>query len=448
MEDTPVLRKPTATIHISNPFSFGARKLLNKLMHDAQTDDGLSDVENSVQLTDVYGALGWKSEKNEDEIKDYIRSLVTTPVEWNESRIDKSVTWSICTFLSHGKIAKGRLYYRINPEIVSQVRRPTLYAKMVLLAQTQLRRKTSLILYEYFQAELGRCADKIVELEQVPIATLLDILGKESEYYQQYKHFNREILKPATKEINDFTDISVYYTRVAKGKATIGVSFSLSRKESFQLSLNLKEESLTYNQHTSLIETLQHYGVTKKTSVSLANRYSTERIQGNIEHLKKEIANGRKISNKGAWLRRAIEEDYRPKKSKVDEDASRRVIAEREKKFKKLQEERRLEEVRRAYQHFIDATLKARFFQKSEDAQSKYRHAFLEKVRSENHTYILNEYHKSDLDNAFVSAMFFNDLHEELLTEPHEQSMEAFDKWQQSSLSSDESSEERELELV
>ena len=405
------------------------------LMHDAQTIDGLSDVENSVSLDDVYIALGWESDKNDKDIKEYVRTLVTTPVEWNEKRIDKSVEWTICTFLSKGRIFKGRLYYRINPEIVAQVPRPTLYAKMVLLAQTQLRKKPSLILYEYFQGELGRFSDEIVQVQNVSIDFLLDILGQKSEYYQQYKHLNREILKPATKEINKYTDIDVVYERVAKGRVTIGITFSLTRKLSYQLSLDLdgvhNKKDIQKKSPNPLMESLAYYGVTAKVASALIGKYSAERINGNIRHLKDELSKGKKISNKGAWLRKAIEEDWQPKSSEVDADTVKKKQEELKTKFDGMRAQQRAEKINRDFIQFRGTTLRTRFLEKSKTFQDEYLASFLDRMRKEGNTIIIQQYNDSGLESAFVASLFFPPLESELLTEPHEQSVEAFERWQQ-----------------
>lgn len=405
------------------------------LMHDAQTIDGLSDVENSVSLDDVYIALGWESDKNDKDIKEYVRTLVTTPVEWNEKRIDKSVEWTICTFLSKGRIFKGRLYYRINPEIVAQVQRPTLYAKMVLLAQTQLRKKPSLILYEYFQGELGRFSDEIVQVQNVSIDFLLDILGQKSEYYQQYKHLNREILKPATKEINKYTDIDVVYERVAKGRVTIGITFSLTRKLSYQLSLDLdgvhNKKDIQKKSPNPLMESLAYYGVTAKVASALIGKYSAERINGNIRHLKDELSKGKKISNKGAWLRKAIEEDWQPKSSEVDADTVKKKQEELKTKFDGMRAQQRAEKINRDFIQFRGTTLRTRFLEKSKTFQDEYLASFLDRMRKEGNTIIIQQYNDSGLESAFVASLFFPPLESELLTEPHEQSVEAFERWQQ-----------------
>ena len=451
MENNVILRKPTATIHISNPFSFGEQKLLNMLMYNAQTLDGLSDEENSVSLEDIYFSLGWKSDKNEQDIKEYLRTLVSTPIEWNEKRIDKSLEWTICTFLSKGKISKGRLNYRINPEIVAQVKTPTMYAKMILLAQTQLRKKHSLVLYEYFQSELGRYSNDSIFVHNVQIDFLLSLLGQQgSDHYQKYKHLNQDIIKPSLKEINSFTDIEIYHERVAKGKKTIGVDFWVKKRSSFQLSLDLKggssdknSKELEYDELTSL---LQYYGVTAKIAINLINKYSVERIQGNIQHLKEELLKGKKIANKGAWLRKAIEDNYQPQKSTVDTDLEKERKITHEADFQRLRKietdknrirntENRLKKLENEYSTFKMNTLKDRFEKKDTDFRVKWQNDFLNRMREEKHTMVLGLYQTEKLGSSFVCAVFFSELlQKELLTEPYEQSIEAFGAWKANKL--------------
>ena len=318
---------------------------------------------------------------------------------------------------------------------MAQVKRPTLYAKMVLLAQTQLRKKHSLVLYEYFQSELGRLSDNTILIENTSIAFLLHLLGQQGEHYQQYKHLNQDILKPSLNEINKFTDIDVYLERVVKGKKTIGVNFSIKRKASFQLSLDLKGgiHHKEKAQHNELVELLQHYGVTANTAHSLVGKYSIERIKGNIQHLKNELTKGTNINNKGAWLRKSIENDYQPKKPAIDVEIEEQRKAKGKEKFNQLQEENRLKKLKLEYADFKFEILQKRFLEQPKAFQEKVHADFLKEMTEENNFIALKNYKRESIESPFVKSVFFDkSLQDQLLTEYHEQSVEAFDTWQQS----------------
>lgn len=433
MDDSLVLRKPTGTIHISNPFTFGERKLFNTLICHAQTENGLSQARYDIALDDVYKALGWKNNKNDDDLKDYVKSLLSTVIEWNEFGIDNSVAWKACQFLSSGEISKKRLRYRINPEIVAQVKRPALYAKMVLLVQTQLKKKHSLVLYEYIQDEISRSSDKLVEIKDVSISFLLNLLGQKSDYYGQYKYLNKDILKPSVNEINNHTDVNVHYKAVRQGRKTTGIDFTVMRQESFQLSLNLENDNNKCNDPSltdQLKNILQHHGISQNIALKLSAKYSPERIRGNIQHLENEIECGKEIKNRAAWLRRAIEEDWQPKKSTAEvanEKQRKKIASER---IKKEQDKLKQEALEKAFSDFRYECTKAKFFEKSKSFQTRRRKAFLEKMQEERNETLLRFYNRDGWKSPILDGIFFSELMSELLTEKHEISIVDFAVWQ------------------
>lgn len=48
--------------------------------------------------------------------------------------------------------------------------------------------------------------------------------------YSNFKDFRRYVLEKAQKEINELTDISVYYEPITKGRKTIKVKFTIVSK--------------------------------------------------------------------------------------------------------------------------------------------------------------------------------------------------------------------------
>lgn len=428
---SPVLRKPTGTIQISNPFSFGERKLLNTLMCDAQTEDGLTSAEQFIPLEEVYEGLGWRKSKDRDELKAYLRKLITTGVQWNEFGVDNSTTWAMCTFLASGKLERRGIRYRINPEIVQQVKRPILYAKLQLLAQGQLKKKHSLVLYEYFQDEIGRSPDKVVDLEDVKIARLLQLL-RLSEYYKQYKFLNQDVLKTATKEINNLTDVSVTYKAVRHGKKTVGVHFTVMRDESFQLAFDLDNATPSeYGTATGaqIADSLEYCGMSPKVAAGVVKKYSAERILGNIEHMEEELRRGTKIQNRGAWLRRAIEEDWRPMKTEAEKKETENNKKAAEEQIKKKQAEKRREKLEKEFDAFRHTRVEEVFNGKSKAFQTRRRKAFLEKMQEEKMGMVLRAHARDGWESPMVKGCFFSELRDELLTEEHETSIAAYEAW-------------------
>ena len=242
---TPVLRKPTGTIQIGNRFSLTERKLLNTLIWHSQENERVTGSERTLSIAEVFHVIGWTKSKNKDDLKQAVRKLAGTTVEWNEFSQDQKQSWTVCTFLSSGKITKNELKYRLNPEIVNQINRPTLYAKMQLLIQGQFNKRHSLILYEFFLDFISRQHEKHLILEEVELSLLYKLLGLQVSSYAakgNYRFFNRDILKPSLQEINEYSDLDVSAKPHRYRRAIYALDFTVKRKKSFQLTFDLVDK--------------------------------------------------------------------------------------------------------------------------------------------------------------------------------------------------------------
>lgn len=435
MSTEPILFKPSGTIQISNPFNFGERMLLNTLMYHAQSNDIPTASEQSIPLDTVFDSLGWGESKNEPELKKYGRKLLSTIVEWNEFGVDRRKAWKACQFVSEFAIRNGHLHYRINAAIIAEIKRPELYGKIHMLVQTHLKKKHSQVLYEYFQDEIGRSTDDVAVIEKVEISDITKMLGiEESEYYNQYKHLNGEILKPCTKEINKHSDVTVIYSAVRKGRNTIGVKFTLKRSDAYQLALDLKQTRQDKNHGETLADKLQgkleYHGMASSVALRIVTKYSAERVQNNITYLENEInVKHKTIKNKGAWLRKAIEEDWQPVASEAEIEASEKLQESAKELIKKKQKQLRIEELEKEFEQFREQAVHNYFDNKSKSFQTRRKNDFIKRMQDANQTLVLDKYAIDGFNSPIVRGTFFSSLYDELLTQEHETSIDAYAMW-------------------
>lgn len=432
--------KPTATIHVANPFSLLERKTFNTLIHHSQKH-GFHPGPQVLALKELCQWIGYNS-RNRKLIKDVLEKLVGTTIEWNIFEQDKVVEWGICTFLASARIVRGAwIQYRINPEIVEWVNHPTLFAKFHLLLQTRFRNKHSLVLYEYFIDALSRQKVKTLALDPVPMEDIRRFLGIEAGQYEQFKIFNRDVLKPAVEEINRHTDIGVTAKSVRRARRVVAVGFVLQRKEVLQIVPNLpvsKAEELAFptsekpRNHTdslsvegnSVVALLMDEGVEPGVATDLVQRYGLERVQGNLEYMRQEIAAGKKIRNRAAYLVRAVEKDYRPKKSprELREEKGAR------KRHAKKEARRQQEQVRCEWEAFRAKRVREVFTELPAREQEDRRQAFLEKLKG----LAWEMYRKDGWESRVVQTAFFTDDRQQaLLSRPEEVSFEAFCQWRE-----------------
>lgn len=330
MTDAVVL-KPTGTVQIANRFSLVERKLLNTLMYYAQ-QRRFAPQEHSLPVAEVFYHIGLESSRNHDVLKAAIRKLTGTVVEWNIFGDDRTQEWGVCTFLASGKLARGKIRFRINPEIIDQITHPRLFAKIQLLVQAQFKRRHALVLYEFLVDCISRQRASKLVIKDVTLAKLYQLMGLEDSKYAEpgnFKIFNRDIIKPSVEDLNQHSDLQVDIESVRQSRKVVALTFVVERNTSFQVLLGLgnensseitlsddqrKPRNYTRNTqaatHNPSMDLLTEYGVGVRKAKTLSDTYDVKRIAANIEFVKEKLGNGKQIKNIAAYLVCAIEEDY------------------------------------------------------------------------------------------------------------------------------------------
>ena len=85
---------------------------------------------------------------------------------------------------------------------------PIMYTKLNLRLQNRFKSQYALILWEvcfdYFDADRGQGETPFILIE-----TFRELMGLESDEYSAFAFLNRDVIKPAIKEINALTDYHV-----------------------------------------------------------------------------------------------------------------------------------------------------------------------------------------------------------------------------------------------
>lgn len=418
---TEQLLKPTATIHVGNKLSLIERKVFNAIIWHSQKHRFAKNAD-TLSMGLLMSLIGLERSKNIDVIKEALEKLTTNPIIWNTLKKDRTTDWGICTFLAGAEISGGKLRYVLNPLLVEKVNNPTLFAKIQLLVQTQFSSKYSLALYEFLLDELGRAGSPETHEVQVPLDTVRHML----QFDGAYKHLNSDVLKPCVREINQHSDISVGYRGVKKGRAVAALLFSIERT-AMQIQmpfddlevLEAGEDSALLPKH-ALTFFLIEKGVARRKAKALVEAYDEERIRENIAHVEKEYEAG-KVKNLSAYLIRAIEEDYRPKKTPEELRREERAAKARERQV----ERNALDEREREWSQYRARRVRERFDALSPDEQEEKRQAFIEKLQRSD-AFLYRHYKKEGFGSHLVEVQFFAGLRDELLTDPDETSFDAY----------------------
>lgn len=452
-----VVLKPTGTVQIANRFSLVERKLLNTLMFYAQ-QRRFAPQEHSLPVADVFYHIGLESSRNHDVLKAAIRKLTGTVVEWNVFGDDRAQEWGVCTFLASGKLARGKIRFRINPEIIDQITHPRLFAKIQLLVQAQFKRRHALVLYEFLVDCISRQRASKLVIKDVSLSKLHQLMGLEDTKYAEdgnFKIFNRDIIKPSIEDLNQHSDLQVDIDPVRQSRRVIALNFIVERNTSFQVLLGLDEDepgkpsAKGKNDHKTKRRTQSHsatnkeptqhndqtwlnqlteYGISQRKAKSLSETYDEARINTNVDFVKEKIGNGKEIKNIAAYLVCAIEEDYYSTAQKQTSAAAGNNDPQKANSGKRSasNSSKQQQALRKDWQKFKQERARQVFAKLSNAQQEQHRQAFLNSGTLSGSCQTAFNQH-GGWDNPLVMHTFIECyLVKQLLTAPEETSWDVF----------------------
>ncbi|MCO4814821.1 MAG: replication initiation protein [Flavobacteriales bacterium] len=242
------LIKHTATIHIEGSLSLVDRKVVNILLKNAFNEIE-SKEKHVIRLSDLQKLVGW-STLNDKVIKDSLDTLVGTKIKWNAFGKDKknSAEWTASTLLASANYNKnkGQCEYSYSYHLKGLIGKPNIYAKINLLIQREFKSKHALALWEYLVEFV--CSSNGGEHTSVALSDLRSIFGVDENQYKAFKDFNRSLLKPALKEINSVSDISVVHESIKSSRKVSEIAFIVKRKSGDDTTHNSSNNFVVQNE--------------------------------------------------------------------------------------------------------------------------------------------------------------------------------------------------------
>ena len=198
--------KASPAIQIQSKISLLQRRAWNVLLANAYNELPTTDI-HRVSVVELSAKLGYNS-NDLDHLKETLEALGSCQVKWNLLNKDKKEKWGFANLLASADIENGICTYAFAPHLRLQLHNPRIYAKLNLRLQNRFRSQYALVLWEvcfdYFDTDRNRG-----ETPFIPIAMFKELMGLEVDEYPVFGILNRDVIKPAIKEINDLTDYHV-----------------------------------------------------------------------------------------------------------------------------------------------------------------------------------------------------------------------------------------------
>jgi len=333
MEARPLAKhevvKHIGAIHVSNELSLLERKVSNVLLKNAW--EHLSDREiHTISIRDLADMVGFDS-KDVEKIKEALRALRSTEIQWNILGQDrKNSVWGVSGILASVQIHEGEgiCQYAYPPHLRNILRNPNIFARINLLIQRQFGSKYALGLWEYASGELALSGTESISeqeclTEWVTIEMFRDLLGSNNPTYDEFKIFNRDVLKPAISEVNRVSNLEIRDTEYRREKRKItALRFSILPKGTYQLPFDfpipeaLENEPIARlpagasDEKAELIRRMVEVGVSEKVAQGTARAFGVDRITENLDWAVRQIESGRDIRNPAAFAVSAIRGDW------------------------------------------------------------------------------------------------------------------------------------------
>ena len=228
--------KASPAIQIQSKISLLQRRAWNVLLANAYNDLPDKDI-HSVSMVELAAKLGFDS-KNQEYLKDMLRSLRSCEVEWNLLNKDNKQVWGVASLLASAEIENGICTYGFAPHLRLKLHNPRVYAKLNLRLQNQFTSRYALILWElcfdYFDTDRAQG-----ETPFMPLATFKELIGLKADEYPVFGFLNRDVIKPAVKEINDLTDYLVEVEQKRLVRRVAELKFRITKVKQFPVQESL-----------------------------------------------------------------------------------------------------------------------------------------------------------------------------------------------------------------
>ena len=219
--------KASPAIQIQGKMTHLQRRAWNVLLANAYNELPDKDI-HSVSMQDLAAKLGFDS-KNDDYLKETLEALVDFIVKWNILGKDKKDDeWGVAALLGSAVIKNGICTYSFAAHLRPKLYNPRIYSKLNLRLQNEFKGQYALILWEicfdYFDTDRSQG-----ETPFIPLETFKELMGIEVDEYSGFPFLNRDVIKPAIKEINTLTNYHVEVERKRIGRKIAELKFRITR---------------------------------------------------------------------------------------------------------------------------------------------------------------------------------------------------------------------------
>lgn len=343
--------KPPAVIHHDNTnVSLLQKKAWSWLIANAYDELATEEIHN-VPVADLIQVMDYNS-NDQEHLKDALRGLMTTLVEWNLLGHDKENEWQAATLLAGVRIKSGTCYYSFEPMFRRALHHPEVYARLSLKIISQFSGKYALNLWEMCMHAMNPKTG-VGETSWWEVNEFRRLVGIKDGMYKQFRDLNKRVIQPAIGEIELLARCRVTPDYKRKGRTITHIKFRVARITALDADTAQGELFPDTEGLPNVVAMLVREGVHHNKAMKIwsegfkgvrhrpkGSQTFEDYVAEKIDLLHQEVAKGR-VKDKAAWLIIAIRDnyqnpDYRTRKQNAE---IRERITKREAEAKRLEYE-------------------------------------------------------------------------------------------------------------
>lgn len=223
-----VVIKHSGSVAMNAEITHMARKTWTVLLQEAYNELAGSEV-HSVTVSDLFSRMSMTS-RNYEHLRDVMRELTQTPVEWNVLGKDRRNVWTVSSMLAGARIRAGVLEYSFGPFLREVLHNPNVFARFDLQLVCSFSTRAAMTLFELAVDYTWRVAEAPrrgrIDIPLLDVEKLRGLLGYSDGQYPRWSDFRRYVLEPAIKEVREVGGIELTYETQREGRAVSHVKIS------------------------------------------------------------------------------------------------------------------------------------------------------------------------------------------------------------------------------
>lgn len=227
-EPTFIIKKPSAMIQINvKELSLLQRKILNFFIYMIQNQEDKEVYHINLSVLKKLCVCG---DTSNQMVKLQLEKLPSVVMKYNYLNKDNNEVWECLSLLPWINVdfGTGIIKYKLANNLKKNILYPNIYTPINIIMVASLKSKYSIILYELLRDYIDSPQIPILSIEK-----LKDLMGINSNQYNEFKNLKRLVINVAIKEINEKADIKCSCTYIKHlSKKYTHIKFHAVRKES------------------------------------------------------------------------------------------------------------------------------------------------------------------------------------------------------------------------